>query len=310
VARIGQRYFIFGDPVNWDDLKVFLAVASAGSLAGGARRLNVSQATTWRRIRALEDSLKVTLFERKATGYVLTAVGSNLLDAVDGVQRTIDAASGRLTELPDALSGEVRVAAPEFMALLLARRLPELAHEHPQLVVELLAGSPAAGLMVRDVDVAIRAERMVAGGFTLEATFAVAFGLYAAPAYLRRHGRPRAIDDLKGHRLIGFDHSMAHVAPKPGLRAGGRGAAIAFRSNSPHARLLACSAGLGLAMLPEPFARHASGIRPALPSAQVGALYVMLFVSAALRREPRVTAVRDFLLRILRDETREVASAR
>ena len=270
----------------------------------------MSQATTWRRIRALEDALEVTLFERRATGYVLTPVGTSLLEAVDGVQRTIDAASGRLSDAPDPLSGEVRVAAPEFVGLLLARRLPELSAAHPHLVVELLAGSPAAGLLVRDVDVAIRAERMLGGGFALEATFAVAFGLYASPAYLRRHGRPRAIDDLKGHRLIGFDHSMAHVAPKPWLRAGGRGATIAFRSNSPHARLLACSAGLGLAMLPEPLARHAPGIRPALPTAEVGTLELMLFVSAALRREPRVTAVRDFLVRILTDETAAVASAR
>ena len=270
----------------------------------------MSQATIWRRIRALEDALGVTLFERKPTGYVLTPHGSSLLDAVDGVQRTIDAASGRLTDVPHALSGEVRVVAPEFVGLMVARRLPELAAAHPRLVLELLTGSPAAGLMVRDVDVAIRAERMVSGGFALERTFAVAFGLYAAPAYLRRQGRPRAIDDLKGHRLIAFDHSMAHVAPKPWLRAGGRGATIAFRSNSPHARLLACNAGLGLAMLPEPLARQAPGIRPALPSAEVGTLELMVFVSAALRREPRVTAVRDFLVRILTEETHEVASTR
>ena len=310
MPRIEYGSFIFGDALDWDDLKVFLAVASAGSLAGGARRLSVSQATTWRRIRSLEEALKVTLFERKPTGYVLTPVGVSLLDAVDGVQRTIDAAGGRLSDTPDALSGEVRVAAPEFVGLMLARRLPELAAEHPRLIVELLAGSPAASLMVRDVDVAIRAERMLAGGFTLERTFAVAFGLYASPAYLRRNGRPRGIDDLKGHRLIGFDHSMAHVAPKPWLRAGGRGATIAFRSNSPHARLLACSAGLGLAMLPEPLARHAPGIRPALPSAEVGTLELMLFVSGALRREPRVAAVRDFLVDILSAEAHEVASSR
>jgi molybdate transport repressor ModE-like protein len=285
--------------VNWDDLKVFLAVASAGSLAGGARRLGVSQATTWRRIRALEDAMKVTLFERKASGYVITPVGSKLLGAIDGVQRTIEVAQGRLADAPDALAGEVRVAAPEFVGLMMTRRLPELAVRHPGLVVELLTGSPAAGLVVRDVDIAIRAERMLGGGFVLEKVFAVPFALYASPAYLRRFGRPRAIDDLKGHRLIGFDHSMAHIAPKPWLRAGGRGATIAFRSNSPHARLLAARAGLGLAMLPEPLAREAEGLKEVLPSAAVGRLDLMLLVSAELRREPRVTVVREFLAEVL-----------
>ena len=287
--------------MNWDDLKVFLAVASTGSLAGGARRLGVSQATTWRRIRALEDTMKVTLFERNPSGYVITPVGTNLLRAIDGVQRTIEAAQGRLVDTPDALTGEVRVAAPEFVGLMLTERLPMLALRHPGLIVELLTGSPAAGLVVRDVDIAIRAERMLGGGFALEKVFSVPFALYAAPSYLKRFGPPRAIDDLKGHRLIGFDHSMAHIAPKPWLRAGGRGATIAFRSNSPHARLLAARAGLGLAMLPEPLARGATGLREVLPSNAVGRLDLMLFVSAELRREPRVTAVREFLIETLGD---------
>ncbi len=281
--------------MNWDDLKVFLAVASAGSLAGGARRLGVSQATTWRRIRALEEAMKVTLFERRPSGYVITPLGANLLAAIDGVQRTIEIAQGRLADAPDALTGEVRVAAPEFVGHMMTLRLPELAARHPGLVVELLTGSPAAGLVVRDVDIAIRAERMLGGGFALEKVFSVPFALYASARYLRRFGRPRAIDDLKGHRLIAFDHSMAHIAPKPWLRAGGRGATIAFRSNSPHARLLAARTGLGLAMLPEPLARGAPGLHEVLPSAAVGRLDLMLFVSGELRREPRVTAVREFL---------------
>ena len=295
--------------MNWDDLKVFLAVAGAGSLAGGARRLNVSQATTWRRVRALEEAMKVTLFERRASGYAITPVGTKLLRAIDGVQRTIDAAQGRVADTDDALAGEVRVAAPEFVGLMMARRLPDLAARHPRLVVELLTGSPAAGLVVRDVDVALRAERMLSGGFSLEHVFRVPFALYAAPRYLRRFGAPRAIDDLKGHRLIGFDHSMAHVAPKPWLRAGGRGATIAFRSNSPHARMLAARAGLGLVMLPEPLVGDAPGLSRVLPSDAVGRLDLMLFVNHALRREPRVAAVRDFVVATLEPPRRTVAPA-
>jgi molybdate transport repressor ModE-like protein len=295
--------------MDWEDLRVFLAVAASGSLAGGARRLGVSQATAWRRIRALEDALGVTLFERQPGGYVLTAAGSALLKGVDGVQRTIEIASGRLTNEPEAVEGEVRVAAPEFAGLMIAERLPELARRHPGLVVELLTGSPAASLLVRDVDIALRAERMLAGGFALEGAFSIPFGLYASPGYLKRYGSPRAINDLKGHRLIGFDHSMAHVAPKPWLRSGGRGATIVFRSNSPHARLLATRAGLGLAMLPEPLARASPGIRLALSSDMVGELDLMLFVSGELRREARVIAARDFLAGLFKDYARPTAPA-
>ena len=285
--------------MDWDDLRVFLAVAGAGSLAGGARRARVSQATTWRRIRSLEQSLDATLFERRPSGYVLTPAGAKLAEAVGGVQRTIEIAQGHLADAPEPLAGEVRVAAPEFVGLMVARRLPELASRHPGLVVELVTGSPAAALLVRDVDIAIRAERTSAGGFALERAFRVPFGLYASTAYLRRHGAPRAIDDLRGHRLVDFDHSMALVAPKAWLRGGGRGATIAFRSNSPHARLAAARAGLGLALLPGPLVRGVAGLRLARPASEVGDLELVALVGADLRREPRVTAVRDFLFDVL-----------
>src|SRR5215510_15502475 len=94
------------------------------------------------------------------------------------------------------------------------------------------------------------------------------------------------------------------------FRSGGRGAVIAFRSNSPYARLLAARAGLGLAMLPEPLVRDSPGIRLALPSAQVGKLDLMMFVSAELKREPRVTAARNFLVELFADRGRAARPAR
>jgi molybdate transport repressor ModE-like protein len=88
LAKIESCHFIF-ENMGWDNLKVFLAVAAAGGLGGGARRLGVSQATVWRRIKALEDSLQTPLFERRAEGYALGAAGSALLRSLEGVQRSI-----------------------------------------------------------------------------------------------------------------------------------------------------------------------------------------------------------------------------
>lgn len=286
--------------MNWDDLRVFLAVARSGSLAGGARQLRTSQATAWRRVHALEESLGVKLFERRSTGYALTNAGANLLGALDGVQRTIEDVRREVAQARDATEGEVRLAVPDFVGLMVANAVSRLAAEHPRLVVELITDNPTRGLHVRDVDVAVRPERRQADGFTLEGIFSIPYGLYAAPEYLERHGRPRAIDDLTGHRLIAFDHAMTHVAPKPWMRAGGRGATIVFRSNSPRARLLAARSGLGLVMLPEPLVRDTPSLRPVLPADSVGRLDVMVFAATELRREPRVTAVRDFVMELLR----------
>ena len=185
--------------MDWDDLKVFRAVASAGSLAGGARRVAVSQATAWRRIRALEGALHVALFDRRPTGYVLTPAGTALLGTAEDVARAIDGVRGQVTDVADDIAGEVRVAAPEFVGAMLATALPDIARRHPRLVVELLTGSPAAGLLVRDVDIAIRAERTGGTGFTLEGVFAIPFALYASPALpatprrATRHRRSRAV---------------------------------------------------------------------------------------------------------------------
>ncbi len=285
--------------MNWDNLRIFLAVAEAGSLAGASRRLRLSQATVWRRIAALERSLGAQLFERHQAGYVLTVAGASFLRGLEGLQRTVDSARRRLTNAADAAEGEVRITAPEFVGMMIADGLGALARTHPRLALELLTGSPAAALLARDVDIALRVERVAAAGFVAEAAFSIPCGLYGSATYVRRFGSPAVIDALAGHRLIDFDHSMAHVAPRPWLQSGGRGAIVAFRSSSPHARLASARAGLGLAMLPDPLVSRGAGLRQLIGSDQVGCLDLVMFVNAGLRREPRVTAARDFLASLL-----------
>src|SRR5262245_6331296 len=133
--------------MDWDNLKIFLAVAAAGGLGGAARRLGVSQATVWRRIKALEDSLETPLFERRPEGYVLGAAGNALLRSLEGVQRSIETAGRGLAQSAHGAEGEVRITAPEFPGQMLAERLASLSRRHPRLVIELLTGSPAASIM-------------------------------------------------------------------------------------------------------------------------------------------------------------------
>jgi DNA-binding transcriptional LysR family regulator len=285
--------------MDWDNLKVFLSVCAAGSLAGAARRLGISQATVWRRVAALEVSLDAQLFERRPEGYALSAAGSALFKSLDGVQRAIETAGRGLAQSAAGAEGEVRITAPEFPGQMLAERLANLGRRHPGVVIELLTGSPAASIMAREVDIALRVERLPASGFALEAVFPIPFNVYAAPSYLKRFGTPKAIDDFRGHRLVDFDRSWAHIAPKPWQKSGGRAATVAFRSNSPHARLAAARAGLGLVLLPELMARSNPELCLVLSSDVVGTLDLMMFVAVQLRREPRVAAARDFLVELL-----------
>lgn len=281
--------------MDWDNLKVFLAVAEAGSLAGASRRLQMSQATVWRRVQGLELSLNATLFERRAMGYALTAAGTVLLRRLGGLHGKVEAACQGLGSELDGADGEVRVTAPEFAGLMITAGMPLLRRNHPRLVIELLTRSPIAALMARDVDIALRIEPLPAGAFTLEDVYAIPFSLYAAPAYIERFGKPVAMEDLEGHNLIDFDYSMAHLAPKPWQRSGGRNATVVFRSNSPNCRLAAARDGIGLALLPEPLVGNDPRLRPVIGSDTIGHLELRLFVRGEMQRDARLGAARDFL---------------
>jgi molybdate transport repressor ModE-like protein len=281
--------------MDWEDLKVFLAVARAGSLAAASRRLRLSQATVWRRMRALDESLDATLFERRSTGYVLTAQGTSFLRALDGVDETISSARRRLAEGAESPEGEVRISLPEFLSPLIGAKTPELIARHPRVRLESLSASPLAQLGVRDADVAIRAERPLVGGYWISEPYPIPFALYASPDYVRQHGAPHSLDALAGHRLIDFDHSIEHAAPGPWRGADLREVTVVFRSSSPHARLAAARRGAGLAMLPECLVGDDPTLRTLIPASSIGALDLMLCVNSELMREPRIAAVVEFL---------------
>jgi molybdate transport repressor ModE-like protein len=286
--------------MDWEDVKVFLAVARAGSLAAASRRLRLSQATVWRRMRALDEALDTTLFERRSTGYVLTAQGTSFLRGLDGVDETIASARRRLAEGGDTPEGEVRVSLPEFLAPVIANKIPDLIARHPRVRLESLSASPLAQLGVRDADVAVRAERPLVGGYWISDSFPVPFALYAAPSYIREFGAPTALDALSGHRLIDFDHSIEHAAPGPWRSADLSEVAVVFRSSSPYARCEAARRGVGLAMLPTCVVADDTSLCAVIPSSAVGMLELMICVNADLMREPRIAAVVEFLDATLR----------
>jgi molybdate transport repressor ModE-like protein len=295
--------------MDWEDVKVFLAVARAGSLAAASRRLRLSQATVWRRMRALDESLEATLFERRSTGYVLTAQGTSFLRALDGVDESIASARRRLAEGGETPEGEVRISLPEFLAPLIGARMPGLIAKHPRMRLESLSASPLAQLGVRDADVAIRAERPLVGGYWISEPYAVPFALYASADYVQHHGAPASLDALAGHRLVDFDHSIEHAAPGPWRSADLSEIAVVFRSSSPHARLAAARSGAGLALLPECLVGKDPTLRAVVPSSSVGALDLMLCVNADLMREPRIAAIVEFLDDALQSIARRRAAA-
>src|SRR5690606_12507431 len=125
--------------MNWDDVRIFLAVARAGQILGAARRLELNHATVSRRIAALEESLGAKLFRRLTTGSELTEQGERFLTVAERIEADMIAARSEIAGESDDVSGTVRVGAPDgFGVAFLAPRLGALTQRFPSLSIQLV----------------------------------------------------------------------------------------------------------------------------------------------------------------------------
>lgn len=195
---------------DWDDLRVFLAAARAGSLATAAQRLGVDAATVGRRVARLETALKSTLLVRSAAGLHLTATGAQLLERALDAESAMEAA-GRVTQ-PDLIAGAVRISASEgFGGAVLAPALPGLLAAHPGLNVELAASSGFLSPSRREVDMAITLSPAAGPRLIVEPLTTYQLALYASPEHLERHGAPQSIDDLNRFDMVGYVDDLIYA---------------------------------------------------------------------------------------------------
>ena len=191
--------------MNWDDVRIFLAVARAGQILGAARRLELNHATVSRRVAALEKSLGAKLFRRLTTGSELTAEGQRFLVVAERIEADMIAARADIAGESDEIAGTVRIGAPDgFGVAFLAPRLGVLTERHPQLSIQLVPVPRSFSLSRREADIAITVERPTEGRLVAAKLVDYTLGLYASRAYAARHGLPAAPAELKRHRLIGY----------------------------------------------------------------------------------------------------------
>ncbi|MBJ7483434.1 LysR family transcriptional regulator [Brevundimonas sp.] len=208
---------------DWDDVRIFIAAARAGSLGGAASRLGIDAATVGRRVARLESALKSTLVVRSAQGLQLTAAGAQLLQVGLEAETAMDAA-GRIAQ-PDVVAGTVRISASEgFGGVVLAPALAGLHAARPGLRIELAASSGFLSPSRREVDMAITLSAPDSTRLIVEPLTPYQLALYAAPAYLTQRGAPNGIDDLGGHDIVGYVDDLIYAPElryldevKPGL---------------------------------------------------------------------------------------------
>ncbi|PWC36354.1 LysR family transcriptional regulator [Azospirillum sp. TSO35-2] len=283
--------------MNWDDLRVFLALARSGSLSATARALGVDHSTVARRVAALESDLGVRLFDRLPRGYAPTPEGEEFVDLARRVEDGVLAVERHARGQPGEPAGTVRLSAPPALAShFLAPRLARLRRSMPKLVVELIGDIRAVSLTRREADLALRLSRPEDDGLIARRIGAMGYGLYAARDYLDGH----APADWE---FIGYDESLGHVPQQHWLRQVAGDRPVAFRANDLMSLHAAARAGIGIAAIPHFLGRS----DPALTMVPAEATPprprdLWLLVHPDLRRSARVRAVMDALVAIITAE--------
>jgi len=191
--------------MDWDNVRVFLAVARAGQLLGAARNLSLNHATAARRISALETELGSRLFVRRTNGSSLSAEGERFLPFAERMETEMLAAQEAVGAQDVSLSGTVRIGAPDgFGVAFLASRLARLAEHHPNLRLELVPVPRTFSLSRREADIAVTLERPREGRLVAKKLVDYTLGLYASRDYLERIPAPMTAEQLSDHRLVGY----------------------------------------------------------------------------------------------------------
>ncbi len=284
--------------MDWDKLRIFHAVADAGSLTHAGDTLHLSQSAVSRQIRALEESLSTVLFHRHARGLILTEQGELLFDATKSMSRRLEAASARIKDSAEEVFGELRVTTTTgFGTLWLAPRLPALYEKYPDLNIDLMLEERVLDLPMREADVAIRMKEPSQADLIRKKLMSVRMRLYASQAYLDRAGTLDRIEDIGAHRLIcqspsAFQvsagatltqHLLSHDTPR------------LLHMNNYFGVLQGVLSDLGIGVLPDYVVEDSPELIRVLPDVESGEVPVFLAYPEELRQSKRIMAFRDFV---------------
>lgn len=284
--------------MDWDKLRIFHAVADAGSLTHAGDKLNLSQSAVSRQVRGLEEQLNTNLFHRHARGLILTEQGELLFDATSAMNKRLDAAAARIRDSEEEVFGELRVTTTTgFGTLWLAPRLSKLYEQYPDLKVDLMLEERVLDLPMREADVAIRFKEPSQADLIRKRLMTVRMCLFATQDYLAENGTPASIEDLSDHRLICQNTDSDQVGA--GLNLIQSLLMNDVRSlltvNNYFGVLQGVLHHLGIGVLPDYVVQEFSGLVRVLPETESAEVPVFLAYPEELRQSQRVAAFRDFV---------------
>jgi DNA-binding transcriptional LysR family regulator len=293
-----------GLTMDWDKLRVFHAVAEAGSFTHAGDTLNLSQSAVSRQISALEEALQVPLFHRHARGLILTEQGESLNRTVREVFAKLAMTEALLTESKEKPAGKLKVTTTVgFGATWLAPRVQQFLDQYPDVTMTLILDDADLDLAMREADVAIRMHAPKQPDLVQRHLMTMEWHVCASPEYLRKRGTPTTPEELDAHRLILFGDYRPPVADinwlaEIGRRPGNPRRAL-LEVNSLQAMVMAVRSGIGIAALPDYMAAEEEAAQRTvrlLPDAKAPKVDVYFVYPEELRTSKRVAVFRDFLL--------------
>jgi DNA-binding transcriptional LysR family regulator len=289
--------------MDWDKLRIFHAVAEAGSFTHAGETLNLSQSAVSRQISALEESLNTALFHRHARGLILTEQGELLYRTAHEVFAKLAMAEAQLAESKDRPKGRLTVTATVALgSTWLAPRMGEFLDVYPDVGVDLILEDRELDLSMREADVAIRMAPPRQPGLIQRHLMSVRMHIYASASYLQKHGEPTRAEDLDQHKIIVYGEEARGPLPGVGwlLQVGAakdRPRRPVLSVNNIYAIQRAVQSGLGMAALPSYMSQdvqHLVRVLPELEGPRIDAFFVY---PEELRNSKRIQVFRDFLIR-------------
>ena len=289
--------------MDWDKLRVFHAVAEAGSFTHAGETLNLSQSAVSRQISALEESLRVPLFHRHARGLILTEQGELLHRTAQEMFAKLTLTTKRIRESEEVPEGPLKVTTTvAFGSVWLTSRIKEFLAVYPEIDISLVLVGTDLDLSMREADVGIRMRPPRQPDLVQRRLMTMRYHVFATPGYLEEMGTPKAPEDLDKHKIIVFGDDVELPAPglnwllEAGMKPGEKRRAR-LKVNSTYGIFRAVQSGLGIGALPAYMSHQSDDLVEVLPQLRGPRFDAFFVYPEELRHSKRIAVFRDFLVR-------------
>ena len=290
--------------MDWDKLRIFHAVAEAGSFTHAGKTLNLSQSAVSRQISTLEETLHVPLFHRHARGLILTEQGELLHRTAQEVFAKLSMTEAILADSKERPKGPLVVTATVgFSTLWLTPHISEFLDLYPDISMTMICEDRELDLSMREADIAIRMRLPTQPDLIQRHLMSVHLHAYASADYIEKWGMPMTTEDLDDHRLIVYSDGPLARITNPGWllkrgsdEHGGQRRPI-FKVNNTLGMLRAVESGIGIAALPDYIIKSDSKAVRVLPNTDGPSIETYFVYPEELRNSKRIGVFRDFLLK-------------